>query len=76
MRKKLPTMHESAAELHQRLKSATDGKRRHRLQALYLVASGQARPRQAVARLLGVHRHSLAAWFAAYAQGGVEQARR
>jgi transposase len=76
MRKKLPTIHESAAELHRRLKSETDGKKRQRLHALYLVASGQARHRQEVARLLGVHRHSVEAWLAAYAQGGIEQALR
>jgi transposase len=76
MRKKLPTIHESATELHHRLKSETDGKNRQRLHALYLVASGQARHRQEVARLLGVQRHSVAAWFAAYAQGGRDHALR
>jgi transposase len=76
MRKKLPTIHESAAELHQRMKSEKDVKKRQRLHALYLVASGQARHRKDVAPLLGVHRHSVAAWFDAYAQGGVEQALR
>jgi hypothetical protein len=35
------------------------------------VASGQARPRHEVAAALGVHRPSVAAWFAAYAAGGV-----
>jgi transposase len=76
MRKKLPTIHESAEELHQRMQSAPDGKKRQRLHAFYLVASGQARHRKDVAALLGVHRHSVAAWFAAYAQGGLDQALR
>jgi transposase len=74
MRKKLPPMHESAEALHQRMKSEHDGKKRQRLHALYLVASGQVRHRKDVASLLGVHRHSVAAWFDAYAAGGIEQA--
>jgi transposase len=72
MRKKLPTIHESAAELQQRLKSETDVKQRQRVHALYLVASGQAQYRKDVASLLGVHRHSVAAWFDAYVVGGLE----
>lgn len=74
MRKPLPAMHERAEELHQRMKSETDVKKRQRLHAFYLVASGQARYRKDVALLLGVHRHSIAAWFDAYAQGGLPQA--
>jgi transposase len=76
MRKKMPTMTESAADLLQRMKSEPDLKKRQRLHALYLVASGQARHRKDVAKTLGVHRHSVAAWLAAYAVGGVEQALR
>jgi transposase len=76
MRKKMPPITESAAELLRRMKGESDGKQRQRLHALYLVASGQARHRKAVAAALGVHRHSVAAWFAAYAAGGVEQALR
>jgi hypothetical protein len=70
MRKRMPTITESAAALHQRLKQATDVKQRPRVQALYLVASGPARHRQDLAVLVGVHRHSVAAWFNAYAEGG------
>jgi transposase len=76
MRKKLPIIHESVEELQQRLKSETNVKKRQRLHALYLVASGQARHRKDVAPLLGVHRHSVAAWFDAYAKGGLEHALR
>jgi transposase len=73
MRKKMPTITESADELHQRMKQAKDVKQRQRLQALYLVVSGHARSRQELAALLGVHRHSVAAWLEAYATGGVEK---
>jgi transposase len=76
MRKKMPPITESAAELLRRMKGEPDGKKRQRLHALYLVASGQARHRKEVAVILGVHRHSVAAWFTAYAAGGVEQALR
>lgn len=72
----MPTLTESAAALLRRLHSAPQGKNRRRLPALYVVASGQARHRQDVARALGVHQHSVAVWGAASAAGGVEQARR
>ena len=74
MRKKMPAITESAEALHQRMKQEKDGKKRQRLQALYLVASGRARHRQELALLLGVPRHSVAAWLDAYAEGGLEQA--
>jgi transposase len=76
MRKKMPTITESGAVLLRRMQDEPDSKKRQRLHALYLVASGQARHRKEVAAALGVHRHSVAAWFAAYAAGGVEQALR
>ena len=74
MRKAMPTITESAPELQRHMKREKDIKKRQRLHALYLVASGQARHRQTVATLVGVHRHSVAAWFEAYAQGGLDQA--
>lgn len=76
MRKAMPSITESADELQRRMKSEPDRKKRQRLHALYLAASGQARQRQAIAALLGVHRHSVAAWLAAYAEGGVDHALR
>jgi transposase len=73
MRKRMPTITASADALHQRLKQEQDVKKRQRLQALYLAASGRAHHRQEIADLLGVHRHSVAAWFAAYAEGGIDK---
>ena len=70
MRKAMPTIVESADDLQRRLKSEPDSQKRQRRHALYLAASGQAHHRQAIAALLGVHRHRVAAWFAAYAEGG------
>jgi transposase len=72
----MPTITESAEELQQRMKRERDIKKRPRLQALYLAASGRARHRKDIAAVLGVHRHSVAAWLDAYAEGGVAQALR
>jgi transposase len=41
------------------------------VQALYLLASGQAASRRAVAKLSAVHRRTLQAWLRLYAQGGL-----
>ena len=76
MRKAMPRITESADALQRRMKSEPDLKKRQRLHAFYLVASGQARYRQEIAALLGVHRHSVAAWFRAYAKGGLDHALR
>src|SRR5215213_2665826 len=62
MNKPFPSIVESPAHLHQQLRREPDAKRRQRLQALYLVASGQARSRLALAQLLAVHRHTIHAW--------------
>jgi transposase len=76
MRKAMPTIVESADVLQRRMKSEPDLQKRQRLHAFYLAASGQARQRQEIAALLGVHRHSVAAWFRAYAEGGLAHALR
>jgi transposase len=76
MRKAMPRITESADELQRRMKSEPAPKKRQRLHALYLAASGHARHRQEIAALLGVHRHSVAAWFTAYAAGGLDHALR
>ena len=73
MRKRMPTITESPDAIHQRLKQETDPQKRQRLQALYVAASGHVHHRQDIADLLGVHRHSVAAWFEAYAAGGLAQ---
>jgi hypothetical protein len=72
MRKALPVITEDATLLKQRGQGEHDGRKRPRLQMLYLLASGQAHTRQAVARLRGVHRHTVGHWLAIYAAGGLE----
>ena len=73
MNKALPTIIEPAKLLHQRLKAESDPKKRQRLQALYLIASKQARSRRAVSQLLAAHRNSVADWLNLYEGGGIEK---
>lgn len=72
MRKALPVIIEDAELLKQRLHREHDGRKKPRLQTRYLLASGQAHRRQAVAQLLGVHRHTIGHWLALYEAGGLE----
>jgi transposase len=70
MYKPMPEIQESAEELRGLMKQERNAKARQRLHALYVVASEQAGSRSAVARLLGVNRDTIGAWFALYAEGG------
>ncbi len=72
MRKPVPTISESAADLKQRFKQERHPARQQRLHALYVLASGQARSRQAVAGLLGVDRNTVGRWLAQYERGGID----
>jgi hypothetical protein len=57
----MPRITASADEWKRRMQSEPDLKKRQRLHALYLVASGHARHRQEIAARLDVHRYSVAA---------------
>jgi transposase len=72
MRKALPIISEDAATLKQRLQREPDGRKKPRLQMLYLLASGHVQPRQAVAQLLGVHRNTVGHWLAIYEAHGLD----
>jgi transposase len=72
MRNALPAITEDAATLKQRLQREHDGRKKSRLQMLYLLASGQAQTRREVAQLLGVHRNTIGPWLARYTTGGLE----
>jgi transposase len=72
MRTKRPPIVESADSLLQRMKQEKDVKKRQRLQALSIAASGYASSRQDIASLRGVPRHTVAAWLKAYAEGGID----
>jgi transposase len=71
MNKPLPSIAESVQTLQTQLRTETDPKQRSRLQALYLLASGQAPSRLALAKLLAVHRHTIQTWLKLYEEGGL-----
>ena len=62
MNKCLPVITESSESLLLQLRTETGPKKRVRLHALYLLASGQAASRLALAKLLAVHRHTIQTW--------------
>jgi transposase len=72
MRTPIPPIREDDATLKERLQREHDGQRKFRIQMLYLLVTRQARERQEVARLLGVHRNTIGRWLARYAAGGLD----
>ena len=76
MNKALPVITESPQDLQQRMRAEPAAPKRRRLQALYLLASGQATSRVALAALLAVHRHTIRAWLTQYEAGGLAALRR
>jgi len=72
MNKAIPSIRESAHELKQLRSHERHPVKQQRLQALYMLASGQARFRSDVARLLGVDRNTVGRWLERYAQGGLD----
>ena len=71
MKKPIPTIYEPPEERQRLLQTESEVPRHQRLQTLSLVQTQQARTRRQVARLLGVRRHTVGRWVAAYAAGGV-----
>ena len=71
MHRERPLVTESPDELKALLNHETQRQKRLRLHALYLFASDQATTRQAVAKLLGLHRETIGRWIACYATGGL-----
>ena len=69
--KALPVITESPQQFQKRLRAEPEARQRQRLQALYLLASGQAPSRVALAALLAVHRHTIRAWLTQYEAGGL-----
>jgi hypothetical protein len=67
MRNPISPITETVDDLKLRLQQERDGRKKPRLQMLYLLATGQAHERQDVAALLGVHRHTVGRWLACYA---------
>jgi putative transposase len=72
MRHPIPPIREDEATLQERLRRERDGRRKSRLQRLYLLVTRQAQDRREVARLLGLHRNTIGRWLARYAAGGLD----
>src|SRR5690606_31895870 len=62
---------EDGENLKPHLPRERDGRKNPRPQMRYWLASGQARTRQEVAQLLGVHRHTIGHWLARYEAGSL-----
>ncbi len=73
MNKALPEIHESIEGLKERLRRETRARQKQRLQALYLLQSGQADSRTRAGELLGVSRRSVGEWLQRYEEGGLER---
>ncbi len=71
MNKALPIIRESPEYLKHLLQQETHRSKRKRLQALYLLASGQACWQTEVAALLDVDRSTVRRWLTIYDQGGL-----
>jgi transposase len=68
-----PRITQPPEERKRLLTAETDVQKHQRLPALYRLQTQQARTRQQVAQRLGVHRHTVRRWLAAYARGGIPQ---
>ncbi len=71
MRTPIPPIAESSTDLRQQLQREHDGRKKSRLQMLYLLASAQATRRVQLASLLGVSRNTITRWLALYTTGGI-----
>ena len=71
MNKALPKIKETAEELKEMLKTERNSKRQTRLQALYLIATKQAKARGQVAQLLGKSRNTISGWLSLYENEGL-----
>ncbi len=66
-----PVVIEPVEELLEMRRAERDERRRERLHALWLIASGQTGSRMDLARRLGRNRETVSRWLADYAQGGL-----
>jgi len=72
MCRQLPQIVEDAETLRDRLRQEPRGRQKQRLQALYLIRTGQAHSRREIARLLGIGKKAVGLWMERYVAEGVE----
>lgn len=63
---------ESEAELQRLIRNEQGRLKLHRLSALYLYKTGQAKTYSAIGKLLGYERHTISMWFQKYKKGGLD----
>jgi transposase len=73
MNKAIPKIKETAEEIREMLKDEPHVRKQNRLQALYLIVTGEAKSRTKVAKILGFNRNSISDWFTLYERGGLEK---
>lgn len=69
---RIPEITESAEELKDLLRRETRGRQKQRLQALYLLKTGQVHSRTRVGQLLGVGRRAVGEWLDRYETEGLD----
>ena len=72
MCQKLPLIYERVETLKERIRQEDRGRQKQRLQALYLIQTGQANSRREIARLLGVGKKAVGAWLDRYEAEGLD----
>ncbi|MBW3623227.1 MAG: helix-turn-helix domain-containing protein [Armatimonadetes bacterium] len=73
MNKALPEIHERVEALKERLRQETRVRQKQRLQALYLLKSGQTRSRTQAGELLCISRRTVGEWLEWYEAEGLER---
>lgn len=73
MRRKIDIeIKESEPELQKMIRNEQGRLRLHRLNALYIYKTGQAKTYSAIGKLLGYERHTISVWFKRYQEGGLD----
>jgi len=73
MNKGMPMIWESPDELRKLIRKETDGWRRTKLEAIYMIATRCAKNRSEVGACLGINREIVGDWIAKYESGGLKR---
>lgn len=72
MNRKLIQVKESVEVLREKLRKEKKSSVKQRLQALYLIVSGQVNRQSNLSNLLGVHRNTISSWLKTYEERGLD----